>query len=606
MPKVIAENIPPQLQALDHWILWREEQRKGKPTKIPYQLNGQEAKVDDPSTWAAFDAVQAGYDPAKYSGLGFVFTEEHKLFGIDLDSCLYADGTMTRWAEEVMRICPTYAEVSPSGTGIKLLGIGEIPSLPAGKTGKTFTKDLEAANPNKSPEIAIWRSRRYFAITGRIHLAHDTINECHRVGELFDRLFKTTPKQPRPMAANRATHQADRIKLAVAAMCRADVPIRNDGSKRLYHCCCRCVGFDLSHADSFTAIRAYEQLEGSSVQWTDEKIGKTLDDAERDVRRGEDLRPTQSEPAYRDAGSRIKTEPKKFTTVDEIAATFVQGLDATTNKLYSTGIGELDSVLRGGLELGEIFILAARPSHGKTAVALQMLHSLSNQGLACLYVNEEMSHKALGKRTVSFVSPLHNDTWTHNKADITLDLKSHFKQRSSLYVVDCLQTVDNVAHEIRRFHCEHGVQVVAVDYLQRLTARGRDETERVTNASKVLSSLAKELGIMLLMLCQLNRSIEHRATREKAGRSEIPKMSDLRQSGQIEQDADVITFAVFPRMFNPEHKPSDQYIFSIAKNRERGINDSIAICSFNPERQTVLDPAVQDHKNYYAEFDEYR
>ncbi|MCR9294060.1 MAG: DUF3987 domain-containing protein [bacterium] len=286
------DAIPTDLTQRKQWVLWREEIRNGKPTKVPYQGDGKtEAKSNDPTTWSTFDDVKTTYDPKRDSGIGFVFSKDDPFFGVDLDSCIKVDGELMPWADDVRRYLPTYAEVSPSGTGLKLIGIG---SLPTSQTGKTFTKGLEPADPKKRPEIAMWQHGRYFAITGNAW-GTSTIYQCPRLPELWGQLFPAKKAdQPKPSNGNlersSASNNTDRVRLAVAAMCRMDMVDGNDGSRRLYAAACRAVGWDLADHDAVTAIQQYGAIHPFPKHWSGVDILQRIRDAETEAERGADLR----------------------------------------------------------------------------------------------------------------------------------------------------------------------------------------------------------------------------------------------------------------------------------------------------------------------------
>jgi putative DNA primase/helicase len=105
-------------------MTWRFEERNGKPTKVPYQVNGNRAKSDDPQTWNTFEAVTDAWTkaPRQYQGIGFVFADADPFAGIDLDDCcMDQGGALKPWARPIIeRFADTYMEVSPSGRGVKV------------------------------------------------------------------------------------------------------------------------------------------------------------------------------------------------------------------------------------------------------------------------------------------------------------------------------------------------------------------------------------------------------------------------------------------------------------------------------------------------------
>jgi primase-polymerase (primpol)-like protein len=143
------------MRDLRQWLVWRSEERDGKPTKVPYSPDtGRRASSTDPETWAGYDEAVRAARECDYSGIGFVFTPEDDLCGVDLDGCVDPEtGEMEAWAMEIVEELGSYTEMSPSGTGVHVLLRGE---LPAGR--------------NRKGSFEAYDRGRYFTITGR-HLA---------------------------------------------------------------------------------------------------------------------------------------------------------------------------------------------------------------------------------------------------------------------------------------------------------------------------------------------------------------------------------------------------------------------------------------------------
>jgi putative DNA primase/helicase len=145
------------IRDLRQWLCWRIEERDGKPTKVPYSpLTGEKASSTDPKTWADYSEAVKAHKELGYHGIGFVFTPEDDLCGVDLDGCLDSQtGEIERWAQEIVGELDSYTEISPSGTGVHVLVRAE---LPKGR--------------NRKGRFEAYDRGRYFTITGR-HLVHD-------------------------------------------------------------------------------------------------------------------------------------------------------------------------------------------------------------------------------------------------------------------------------------------------------------------------------------------------------------------------------------------------------------------------------------------------
>ena len=143
------------MRDLKQWLCWRQEVREGKPTKVPYSpATGRRASSTKPETWTGYQEALRACKEQGYGGIGFVFTPEDDLCGVDLDDCLNPEtGEIEGWAQEVIEELDSYTEISPSGTGVHILVRGE---LPKGR--------------NRKGRFEVYDRGRYFTVTGR-HLS---------------------------------------------------------------------------------------------------------------------------------------------------------------------------------------------------------------------------------------------------------------------------------------------------------------------------------------------------------------------------------------------------------------------------------------------------
>src|SRR5918999_6054783 len=150
---MVADTL--NMRDLRQWLCWRSEERDGKPTKIPYSpITGERASSTAPETWTGYEEAMRAYKEEGYGGIGFVFTPEDDLCGVDLDGCLDPQtGEIEGWAQEIIDELDSYAEISPSGTGVHVLIRG---SLQPGR--------------NRKGRFEAYDRGRYFTMTGH-HLA---------------------------------------------------------------------------------------------------------------------------------------------------------------------------------------------------------------------------------------------------------------------------------------------------------------------------------------------------------------------------------------------------------------------------------------------------
>ncbi len=208
----------------------------------------------------------------------------------------------------------------------------------------------------------------------------------------------------------------------------------------------------------------------------------------------------------------------------------------------STGLVDLDKYL-GGLQDSELIIIAARPSMGKTALGLTISRNIAKSGKSVAFFSLEMASEQLIIRLLSSEAKINQQkirtgriTNDENQRLIsTLGEMNDMK----LFIDDSsLMDIGELKAKCRRLKAEHNIDAVFVDYLQLVRANGLESREReIALISMTLKQIAKDLKIPVVALAQLNRSIESRP-----GKSRSPMLSDLRESGSIEQDADVIMF----------------------------------------------------------------
>ena len=259
---------------------------------------------------------------------------------------------------------------------------------------------------------------------------------------------------------------------------------------------------------------------------------------------------------------------------------YADGINEPKQQLLRLNLGDLDFALGGGVALGEMVLMAARPSHGKSMIALQAIHSLTADGVPCCFMSEEMSATSLGKRTALFATPTTEDTWRKNPAMFRVELESHFRNRADCYVIENSRTTDEICNRVRKLKQQHDIQVAVIDYAQLLQSKGNGRYEQVTNTSIALRQLTTELGIATIVLCQLNRSIEGRNNFQ-------PQMGDLKDSGQLEQDADVLVTLMWSHKMDTS-KPEDEYLLFLQKNRNREIKRTLCMCRIEPQRQRIV------------------
>lgn len=248
----------------------------------------------------------------------------------------------------------------------------------------------------------------------------------------------------------------------------------------------------------------------------------------------------------------------------------------------ATGFLDLDRMTRG-LQPADLVIVGARPSVGKSALALQIaLQAAHTLPVACFSL--EMTRASLGQRAISVLTGL--DSWRlqngrMSDADYRLagDGLSRFGNAKLWIDESPMLSPIQARSKLRRMRAKHGVGLVVIDYLQLMAPlpehTRENRTTQVSGISRMLKLLAKEFNVPFLVLAQLNRGLERSGDRR-------PQLSDLRESGAIEQDADVVLLLHRPEMHEPE-KPELKGVAELIVAKQRNGPVGVARLLWRPE-----------------------
>ena len=298
---------------------------------------------------------------------------------------------------------------------------------------------------------------------------------------------------------------------------------------------------------------------------------------------------------------------KDYTAIDPVIAQAVKGIqDAAKNTDgltgVSTGYFKLDDIT-SGWQASDLVIIAGRPAMGKTSFALSMAKNIAaDLRIPMAFFSLEMSNVQLVNRLISNAceiqgskilnGQLQRDEWER------LDKNINNLLGAPLYVDDTPGlSVFELRTKARRLVREHGIKLIMIDYLQLMNANGMrfsSRQEEVSTISRSLKGLAKELNIPILALSQLNRGVESREGLE----GKRPQLSDLRESGAIEQDADMVLFVHRPEYYHIYQDDNGRDLHGmaqiiIAKHRKGATGD--VLLTFrgeytrfeNPEDKTI-------------------
>jgi len=231
-----------------------------------------------------------------------------------------------------------------------------------------------------------------------------------------------------------------------------------------------------------------------------------------------------------------------------------------------TGFTDLDRLL-GGLQRSDFVIVAARPSVGKTSLCLSFARNAARFGKHVAIFSLEMSNEQIVQRIISAetgidaqrlrLGNLHEDEWP-------LFIQATGKLSEYPIFIDDTPAISalQLRTKARRLHAEHGLDLILVDYLQLMTGDTRTENrvQEVSYISRSLKAIARELDLPVVAASQLSRAVEQRTDKR-------PMLSDLRESGSLEQDADVVMFIYRDEMYNPNTEQQHIAEVIVAKHR---------------------------------------
>ncbi len=270
-----------------------------------------------------------------------------------------------------------------------------------------------------------------------------------------------------------------------------------------------------------------------------------------------------------------------FSSLRELLSDYMQKLDQLHERRGSivgvpTGFTDLDR-LTGGLQKSDLIILAARPSLGKSSLALSMAHNSAikhKQSIAIFSL--EMSKEQLVQRLLSMDAGIDQQRlrtgWIEDDEWERIIFSMGILSEANIWIDDtsALSTIE-MRSKARRLQAEHGVDVIIVDYLQLMQSsvggkRNENRVQEISEISRNLKALARELDVPVLALAQLSRAVESR-------QSKVPQLSDLRESGSLEQDADIVMFIYRDDVYNQDSERKNIADIIVAKHRNGPVGE---------------------------------
>jgi len=333
-----------------------------------------------------------------------------------------------------------------------------------------------------------------------------------------------------------------------------------------------------AHIEFHARIILQKYIQRSLIKISNEIIEDSYDET-KDVF---DLLDNAEAKLYEVTQGNIK---KSSETAQELVIQAKKKIEDISNKEGMSGIpsgfDKLDKLTSGWQE-SDLIIIAARPGMGKTALTLSMARNIAvNKNIPVAFFSLEMSSIQLITRLISSETGLSSQKLRTGRLEKheweQLNVKVKALEKAPLFIDDSPSlSIFDLRAKARRLSSQHGIKLIIVDYLQLMTAgggmKGGNREQEISTISRNLKALAKELSIPVIALSQLSRAVETR------GGSKRPLLSDLRESGAIEQDADIVSFIYRPEYYkidewdDEERTPTEgQAEFIVAKHRNGGL-----------------------------------
>jgi replicative DNA helicase len=260
---------------------------------------------------------------------------------------------------------------------------------------------------------------------------------------------------------------------------------------------------------------------------------------------------------HKEPSSIVKVTNK---VVDQIVFNAQNGGNLTGKQ---TGWRFLDKYI-GGYNEGDLIVVAGRPGMGKTAIALTLTKEFAQIGGKALFISLEMSNEQLAKRYISLIGDIanwkiRNGQLRENEILQVCDIANN--QTIEFFIDDDVDSrIGQIKAKAKLHKSTKGLNLLVIDYIQLIKGTKTNREQEIAEISRTLKILAKELKITVMILAQLSRKSEERADKR-------PMLSDLRESGAIEQDADIVMFPFRPMYYEQEKPEMEESELIIAKNR---------------------------------------
>lgn len=478
---ILPQNIPNELKVKKQWVgfVFKEKSGSTKPAKIPMNPHTlRYGSSTDPANWGTFPATLQMARTHKWDGIGFVFANDY--IGLDLDKCV-SNKSINAFATDILHHCSSYAEYSPSGTGIHIIGKGNIPKALA------------------TPEIEIYTKGRFFTMTGNVVDGYRHVKPID-VTRFFD--SQTDLKQ-----------QSITDRLQSMKPGNVDITLTSLAGSLFK----RGLGFH----EVFTILKPHANKAGhdddaltrickSVGRYHEGYISNQSISSEEEQKQIEIFTPSTHFTEYTK-----RLEPQSAKQAD-----------------LPTGFSEVDRDT-GGLKKGGIWVIGARTGVGKTSLSITLANNLLRLGKRVLFFSTEMDWVDTFSRFASIETGIGLHELTNARNRLTQDDKEKlegfsrdFKSRALYVIEEPEPSLRTVGEEISRVRPD----VFIFDHIQRVASERDQRYLELSKFIKGLNTLARQYDCAGIVNSQLNRLAEQ----------EIPALHHLKECGALEEEAHAV------------------------------------------------------------------
>ena len=550
--KVKTENLPQKLREQGLFCLWRYEQQGERRTKMPYNPNfpQERAKSNDQTTFSPIGKATAAAEQGRFDGIGIgIFGS---LAGIDIDHCIDDAGKLSPMAQDIVQTMNAYTEISPSGTGLRILFYAP---------GFSYDKDSYYIKESKQGlEIYIaGMTQRYLTVTGNTMRNSDLVDRSKELQLVLDKYMKRKREQPADADAwqyTRATSSTaaeltDRELLDIAMNARngstfsalwngniSNYPSHSEADQSL----CNLLAF-WCNKDAARMDRLFRQSGLMRDKWDRRQSGSTygnitIENAIAGCKDG--YTPPRKAPERAQTGRNERQgsnaavdketpqkPPERAKTSTELFDMFLDKVQTETYKPLKTGMQSFDDLLGGGILRQSLVILSAAPATGKTTLAQQIFETMATTGADVVFLNLEMSREQLYARSLSRIisknghtmtaaQVLKGYTWTDAQHSYVMDAADEYRRKIAPHFVYnpvgagvTYQSIGELLNKYGEAMRKQGraAPIVVLDYLHLVQSdKKEDAQEIIKNTVKVLKDYAVNYDSFVFAISATNRT----------------------------------------------------------------------------------------------------